>query len=69
MKQVRNTMEMLDMYPHGHLSTGKVRKLPDSDDFFIMKADSDIRTIIRMTGPDKEVTDIVRYERLNSRYS
>lgn len=70
MKRVQKSMEMLDMYPHEHLLSEKVRKLPDTDGIFIMEAepDTDIRIIFRMTDADKEIMDIVRYERLKKMF-
>lgn len=63
MEQVQRSIELLDMYPHDVLN-GKIKKLPDTDDLFVMEADPDIRIIFRIAGADREVTDIVRYERL-----
>lgn len=72
MKRVRKSMEMLDMYPPEYLLSDKVRKLPDTDDIFITEAepDTDIRIIFRMTDAekDKEIMDIVRYERLRKMF-
>ncbi len=68
MKLVQKSMEMLDMYPREYLLSDKVRKLPDTDDIFIMEADPDIRIIFRMTDIAKEVMDIVRYERLRKMF-
>ncbi|MCP4349808.1 MAG: hypothetical protein GY795_30370 [Desulfobacterales bacterium] len=68
MKQVQRSIEILDLYPHEYLLADKVKKLPDSDDLFIMKADPDIIIIFRMDDTDKEVTDIVRYGRLKKMF-
>ncbi len=59
---------MLDMYPHEYLLADKVKKLPDTDNLFIMEADPDIRIIFRMDDTDKEITDIVRYGRLKKMF-
>ncbi len=68
MEQVQKSIEMLNMYPHESLLTDKVKKLTDYDDIFIMEADPDFRIVFRMTGSDKEITEIVRYERLKKMF-
>lgn len=68
MKQVQKSMDLLNRYPLKYLSTDKVKKLTDFDDLFIMKATSDLRIIFQMTDSDKEITDIVRYKRLEKMF-
>ncbi len=68
MIQVQKSIEMLNMYPQKLTLTNKVKKLTDSDDLFIMEATPDIGVIFQMTGSDKEITDIFRYERLKKMF-
>ncbi|MCP4107227.1 MAG: hypothetical protein GY749_17075 [Desulfobacteraceae bacterium] len=68
MEKVQKSIEMLNMYPQKTPSADRVKKLADSEDLFIMEATPEIGIIFQMTGSDKEITEIVRYERLKKMF-